>query len=303
MLIYILIALAAFGMSFFLMNWIATSFSLRKLSYIELRNAQIEEDLKKERKSKGKSFIRYKLAEYGYEGDIIPLAIVVAVVYVAIAAVLSLLGLGDLTGALIALPVSVATSLGVLSSMRRKRIAKFDRQLLKVLASVASHLEAGDIPQMAFQKAARLVDNPLRSELEATLASMVGSESLSTAIRRLEEDYPSKAMTLLVAALSIDDRVGARLAPALRQAQATLERQFELGAEASAEISQAKGEFYAISGIMGALGLVFLVLGGDAAREAYFSPAGIFFIGLAFANYLIGVWRANKIFNKAKGGV
>ena len=303
MLNVILIALAAIGMSYFLMNWIATSLSLRKLSYIELRNAQIEEDLKKERKTRGKSFLRYKLAEYGYEGDIVPLAIVMAVVYIAIAAILTMFGLNDLTGALVALPVSLLTSLGVLSSMRRKRLAKFDRQLLKVLASVASHLEAGDIPQMAFQKAARLVDNPLRSELEATLASMVGSESLSTAIKRMGENYPSKAMTLLIAALSIDDKVGARLAPALRQAQATLERQFELGAEASAEISQAKGEFYAISGIMAALGVVFLVLGGEAARTAYFSPLGLLLIGVALVNYFIGVWRGNKIFNKAKGGV
>lgn len=299
MLINILYGLAAGGAAYYLCAWIAARFELGRMTYIEVRNAQIEEELQHERKLNTVQRLDRFMSGLGYSGDWTPLLLGVALVYMLVAVGLSMARFGDVVGAAIALPISIVSSIAALSRARMQRSARFERQLLQVVSSVSTYLEAGDVPQMAFQKAARHVDNPLRGELESALASKVGSESLASAMKSLAERYPSRPMTLLVTALNIDDRVGAKLSPALRQAQKTLERQFELAAEANAEISQAKGEFYAISIVILLIGLFLMAGSGSAARDAYLSPTGAVVLGLTGANYLIGILRARGIFRKA----
>jgi Flp pilus assembly protein TadB len=301
-LLNVFLGIAAAGAAYYLAAWWSASRELRRLSYIEIRNAQIEEDLRMERRSSRRQRIEHRLANLGYEGDWTPLLVGVALIYLVIAVVLSFFGFGDAIGAVLALPIAIVGAVAALANTRRKRYAKFEQQLLKVLSSVAGHLEAGDTPPMAFQKAARLAENPMRTELQTALATQLGTETLSQTIGQLSTRYPSRAMTLLVAALSIDDRVGAQLSPALRQAQSTLERQFELSAEATAEISQARGEFFAISGVMATIGFALIAGSGGTAREAYASFMGIAVLALALANYGVGVWRALRIFRRAASG-
>ena len=302
MLLNVLLGIAAGGAAYYLAAWWAASRELRNLSYIEIRNAQMEEDLRIERQATRRQRVEARLANLGYEGDWTPLLVGIALIYLLIAVVLSFFGFGDVIGAVLALPISVFGAVAALANARRKRFNKFEMQLLKVLSSVAGHLEAGDTPPMAFQKAARLAENPMRRELQAALASQVGTETLSQTIGQLADRYPSRAMTLLVAALSIDDRVGAQLSPALRQAQSTLERQFELAAESTAEISQARGEFFAISGVMAAIAIALIAGSGGTAREAYSSFLGIAVLAVALLNYGVGVWRSMRIFKRAAAG-
>jgi Flp pilus assembly protein TadB len=302
MLTNILFGIAAGAAFYYLCAWWIAARELRSMTYIEVRNAQIEEDTQLERRSSRRERIEMQLTNLGYEGDWTPLLAGVAFLYLAIGVILSIFGFGNAIGAILALPLALFGAIAALISAGQKRRGRFERQLLQVLTSVAGHLESGDVPQMAFQKAARLVENPLRAELEAALASRIGSDSLSGAMRGLAMRYPSKSMQLLVAALAIDDTVGARLSPALRQAQTILERQFELAAEGNAEISQAKGEFFAISGVMATIALVFIVGSGGQAREAYSSAGGITVLVIALSNYLIGVFRARGVFRKAAAG-
>jgi tight adherence protein B len=301
-LLNILLGLAAGATAYYLCAWWATSRELRNMGYVDVRNAQIEEDTERERRLSRRQQIGQQLTNLGYEGDWTPLLIGVAFIYLTIAVALSFFGFGDALGAVLALPLALGGSIAALATARRRRSERFEKQLLQVLTSVAGHLESGDVPQMAFQKAARLVENPLRGELEAALAARIGTDSLSDAMRELAQRYPSKAMQLLVAALAIDDAVGARLSPALRQAQTILERQFELAAEGTAEISQARGEFYAITGVMAVIAMLLIAGSGSEAKAAYTSPGGIAVVGLALGNYVLGVFRARKIFRKAGRG-
>jgi Flp pilus assembly protein TadB len=147
-----------------------------------------------------------------------------------------------------------------------------------------------------------LIEDPLKRELQAALSKLVGSETLSSALKEISFKYPSKAIDMFLAALEIDELMGAKLAPILRQAQAVLESQFDLSAEAMAEITQAKGEFYGISAVMilVAFGMFFSSTG--LSKEAYLSPLGLFILSIVFANYFAGIFRTVLIFNKAKKG-
>jgi Flp pilus assembly protein TadB len=185
MLMNALLGIAASGAAYYLAAWWSSSRELRNLSYIEIRNAQIEEDIRLERKASRRQRVELRLANLGYEGDWTPLLVAVALIYLVVAVVLSFFGVGNTIGAVVALPISVIGAVASLANARRKRYAKFEQQLLKVLSSVAGHLEAGDTPPMAFQKAARLAENPMRQELQAALATQVGTETLSQTIGQL----------------------------------------------------------------------------------------------------------------------
>ena len=284
---------------YFLISYISSRRSLNSMNYIDVRNAQIEEDLLNERKLSLPKKIEQSLNGFGYSGNYLPLLAGITLLYLITSLFLTIIGVGNIIGVIISLPMSIGLTLITLSTLKKKSIARFERQLLQVLSVVVGYLEAGDVPTMAFYKAIRLVDDPLRGAFEKALASKIGSETLATVIEPLAKDYPSKSMFMLITALKIDDKVGAKLAPALRQAQKILERQFELSEEGKAEIAQAKSEFYAISIILFGIGLFLMVSTGDLTRNAYTSSLGIIVLSIALANYGLGVYRALKIFSKA----
>jgi Flp pilus assembly protein TadB len=300
--IVILAGLATFGAVWFLLNWIHESRRLSSLTYVEVRNAQIEEALHLERRGNRQQRTRARLRELGYQGDPAPLAIGVMFGYLVLAAVLTVAGLEPLQALAVALPTAFAGSFIGLRIARKRRHANAGAQVLQLLRTAVSYLESGNNPAQAFAKSAMLVDNPLRSDVAGLLASRVGTEPLAVALAPLSEKYPSQAMTLMLAALEVNDMVGSKLVPTLKQAEKIIEQQTELAAEANAEVSQAKAEFLGISIIIGLVGFLMLLSGGAQAKAAYASPLGIILIAIGVGNFALGVWRTMRVLAKARSG-
>lgn len=298
----ILAALASAGAVYFFVNWVAQARELRGRTYVEARNAQIEVELRKERQGTKQQRVRRRLEGIGYYGDPAPLAVGVAFGYIVLAAAMSILGADAFTAVVVSLPVaSIGTAL-VLRGSAKRRKARAGDQVAQLLRTVVTYLEAGASPAQAFTKATLLVDNPLRDDLSALLAARVGSDLLSKSLEPLGEKYPSQAMVLMLAALEVNDAVGAKLVPTLRQAERIVTQQAELAAEATAEVSQARSEFIGIASIIGGIGVLMLITGGEAARSAYLSPLGIVCILLGAANFAFGIWRTMKTMAKARSG-
>ena len=87
--------------------------------------------------------------------------------------------------------------------------------------------------------------------------------------------------------------------PVLRQAEHSATRSTELSAEATAEVAEAKTQFIGVT-IVTAL-IAFSLLGNSA--EAYSGVGPVTVISLGVMNYLWGVIRILKVFNKAKAGL
>jgi len=111
--------------------------------------------------------------------------------------------------------------------------------------------------------------------------------------------YPSAATKLLVAALEVNDAQGSHLVPVLKQAENSARRRIELAAEATAEVAEAKVQFIGVT-IVTAL-IAFSLLGNST--EAYSGTGPIMVITFGVLNYLWGVQRILKVFNKAKTGL
>lgn len=298
----ILLGLAVFATVYFFFSWLSEKRRIASLSYIDRKNLQISEGLARERREE-RNLIKAWLARIGYEGDMAPFLVGVAFLYLLIAAVSIVVGVSSVVALLLALPGSIGATVSMLGYLERRRQAAATAQMLQVLRNVITYLEAGNPPQQAFYKAAALVGNPLRDDILGALSAQVGAVGMGTALAPLRDRYDSPATRLLVSALEVNDIVGAKLVPTLKQAEDIIRRQLELSAEASAEISQAKAEFIGISAIIALIAFVLLIGAGDAARQAYTSPAGVAFIILGIGNYALGVWRTLRVFRKAKRGL
>lgn len=298
----ILLGIAMFASVYFCAAWLTERRRLRSLNYIDVRNMQISEEMARERQ-RGRGPLYFLLRRINYQGDPAPFLVGVAFLYLILAAACIIIGLTGPVALMVALPGALLVTISVLGHIERRRQALATTQMMQVLRNVITYLEAGNTPQQAFYKTAALVGNPLRGDIMSALASQVGTVGLGTALAPLKERYDSAATRLLVSALEINDIVGAKLVPTLRQAEEILRAQIELGAEASAEVSQAKAEFIGISAVIGVIAFSFLVGTGDEARAIYTSPTGITLLSLGAGNYAFGIWRALRTFRRAKRGL
>lgn len=290
------------GFVYFLATYVYNKLTLRKMGYVAVRNAQIAEDLYLERRGNRRERLQRQLEELGYGKDPWPLALLVVVSFAFCAALLNLLGFGALPSLLTAVPVSLGVAAVAIRTTKRRADSKVPAQTVQLLRNAVTYLESGSTPQQAFHKSAMLLENPLRKELLDALAARVGTEPLAETLAPIAERHPSQAMSLMLAALEVNDKVGSRLAPTLRQAELVVEQQLELSAEATAEVSQAKGEFIGVTILLGLIGAAMLLTSGDAARSAYLSPLGLAVLGLAVANFAFGVVRILRTLGRAKAG-
>jgi Flp pilus assembly protein TadB len=297
-----LLGVAVAGMTFFLLNWFGEVRRYRSLTRLERLDAQIDEEQRLlERRSLGETVNDFAVG-WGLQGLWAPALGLVTVTYLALAALLALAGVGDLVGALVALPTSAVAGLFLLRASKQREEVRFRKQLLQAFGVISAQIEAGDSINRALDKTVLMVEDPLRRELASAMAQMVGSTTLTNALRPIAAKYPSRAMDLFLAALEIDETMGAKLAPTLRQAQTTLERQFDLAAEATAEISQARSEFFGITIVMALVAFGMFTQSEGMARDAYSSPLGVSVIAAVVANYVFGIVRTARIFGKAKRG-
>jgi len=294
--------LLATGATFFLLAWVKELREFRSMNRLEQLSAQIEYERRLLDKETVSDRVDKLTITWGLQGLWGTSLGIVTVLYLGLAAVLALLGVSDILGAFLSLPVAVATGLMVMRSSRQREEIRFRRQLLQAFGIIASQIEAGDSINRALDKTVLMVEDPLRREMANALAGLVGTSSLTSVLRPVAQKYPSKAMDLFLAALEIDETMGAKLAPTLRQAQASLERQFDLAAEATAEISQARSEFIGISVVLAMVALGMFYAAEGVARDAYLSPLGIALLGGTVLNYIFGVLRTLRIFSKAKRG-
>jgi Flp pilus assembly protein TadB len=301
-MINFVVALLVGTFIFFIINAFYETKRYTNLSRVEKLSAQIDEEQRLIQKKSFLERVDNLVYKFGFQGITVPLFAIFTFLYVVLASIFTLLGVQDIIGILFALPLSFIVVYFFSKVSKKREEERFRRQLLQAFGIIATQIESGDSINRAIVKTSMLIEDPLKRELQAALSKLVGSETLSSALKEISVKYPSKAINMFLAALEIDELMGAKLAPILRQAQAVLESQFDLSAEAMAEITQAKGEFYGISAVMILVAFGMFISSTGLSKEAYLSPLGLFILSIVFANYFAGIFRTVLIFNKAKKG-
>jgi tight adherence protein B len=301
MMLILLASLATAGVVFFTARYFQMKSGYDALSRTEKHRVEVTANREAAEKEGMKVRLRKEMVRLGLGDNMFPFYAAVASVYLMVAAPLTLLGVSDIVGYVVAVPAAVGAAWTFSQVRSRKRRALFNRQLVDLLDQTIAQIEGGGGLVMALETVTLQMPEPIRDELSRVLASARASGDIIAPMRGLQEKYPSRAMDMFISALEIDQAEGHAIAPALKQASSLLKQDFALASEASAEVAQIKYEFWAVAGMIIGLG-VYLVLGGSPeTREAYYSGAGIIVVAAACANIAVGFWRFNRKLSKLKG--
>lgn len=298
----LLIFLGVAGTVFFLSRAVQMRTSYRSMSRVEARRVELEAAAERERRPSVQQRARRWVLSMGYDGDIFPFAAAMAFLYLAVTVGLTALSVPHTLAYLAGLPASfaaVAFTAKLITAQRRKR---FNTQLVDLLELVAGQIEGGTGAQRALAVVVPTMSDPIRSEMLAVLDAQLSTKDLVVSMTELAERYPSRAFSMFISALEIDKADGHAIGPAIRQAANLLNTDFQLRAEALAEASQQRSEFFFILAGLGALTGYLLLSADEAHMEAYLSPVGLIGLTVGAVNVLWGVVRVTKLFRRIQGG-
>lgn len=173
--------------------------------------------------------------------------------------------------------------------VRDRRRAEFVDQLPDVARLLSNAASAGRALPSAIHLASIELDAPAREEFALVHADLLVGRSLAESLARVRGRMPSRQLEVMVAALTIQQRVGGDLVRGLREMADTLEERRELIREVQTVMSGAALTGYVVAGA-GAVILVALVLWSpDVLREMMGSIQGAAFFGGAVASYTLGL--------------
>lgn len=284
------------------LNWLNATLEERRKTETQRRQDRIESEIAERNKTTLADRISQRLFVLGWQASPAPLALAVLFGYLTIAVLLSLVGLGGWLGVVIALPVTVGAVTVVASRAHTRRQRLFNRELLDAFDQFAANVRTAASPAKAIELQVDTLPEPIRSEMVWALDQHRANRPLAEAMADVSRRYPSRAMTLFVSALRINEQRGGRLADALEQAAESLRKETELSAEATAEVAQERFQFFGIVGLMGLIAVTILRQSYDSGLNILGSPVGIAGLAIGFGNFGLGIYRTLRLLNKAKGG-
>lgn len=297
----LLVLLAVGGTVYFLTRAVQMHSGYRAMGQLETKRVEMEAARARENRVGLRDRVWAQAQALGYDGEVFPFAAAMAFLYLAVSLGLTMAKVPSVLAYLAGLPVSVAVVLAAARWSASKRRRRFNEQLVDMLELVASQIDGGTGPQRALQVVVPTMAEPLRSEMTRALDDQVATKNLITAMQELAQRYPSRAFSLFISALEIDQAAGHSIAPAIRQAAALLNADFQLRSEAVAEVAQQRGEFFIILAVVAALA-GYMIFGGDEQNvDAYTSPIGLIALSAGFANVIWGVWRMLTMLRKLQG--
>lgn len=291
------------GSAFFAIRWSQIWRVEARKTELQKRREEIDYQTSLSNRQSLGAKIKRVFSDYGWEGDVTPLLMVSGVLYLVMVSVLSIIGIQGVPRAILALPASLLIVGGISASAANKKKRLFNKQLMQALDLFAAQLKSGLSSVRAMEQTLPSLPQPLRGEMAIALEKYRASAKLGDALAEVQERFPSRAMQMLVVSVRIDEERGGRMADALEQAADNVRKDFELGAEAQAELAQEKAQFYGIVLILGIFSYITLIRADENTMKSFTTMPGSAIIFIAAANAVFGIFRTLRVFSKAKGEI
>ena len=291
------------GSAFFAIRWSQIWRVEARKTELQKRREEIDYQASLSNRQSLGAKIKRVFSDYGWEGDVTPLLMVSGVLYLVMVSVLSIIGIQGVPRAILALPASLLIVGGISASAANKKKRLFNKQLMQALDLFAAQLKSGLSSVRAMEQTLPSLPQPLRGEMAIALEKYRASAKLGDALAEVQERFPSRAMQMLVVSVRIDEERGGRMADALEQAADNVRKDFELGAEAQAELAQEKAQFYGIVLILGIFSYITLIRADENTMKSFTTMPGSAIIFIAVANAVFGIFRTLRVFSKAKGEI
>jgi len=211
------------------------------------------------------------------------------------AALAIMLATGSAPLAILLAVLLAAMPFGGLRGLRRRRTARFERQLPDFLLSLAGALRAGAGMQGALQSIVAQSAPPLMQEFSMLLREQRMGVPLETAMAHLQQRMPVEGVLLLTSLLRIAAGTGGNLAQTLESVANTLRARLHLQGRIRALTAQGRMQAWIMAGLPVLLGIALALLNPEAMAPLWRTPAGWAVVLLVLLLEGVGIWLVRGI--------
>jgi len=202
---------------------------------------------------------------------------------------------GSLPLALVLSALLAAIPFSGLRGLRRRRLARFERQLPDFLLSLAGALRAGAGMQGALQSIVAQSPSPLAQEFSMLLREQRMGVSLDIAMEHLRQRMPVEGVLLFVSLLRIASGTGGNMAQTLEGVASTLRARLHLQGRIRALTAQGRMQAWIMACLPLFLGAALALLSPEAMAPLWRTPSGWMVILLVVMLEGMGMWLVRRI--------
>ena len=182
-----------------------------------------------------------------------------------------------------------------IAHLRKRRIAKFNVQLVDSLAQMSAAFKAGLTLQQAMESISREVPAPLGQEFGLTIKELKLGLPTEEALENLNKRVGSEDLDLVVTATNVARKLGGNMAEMYEIIAATIRERFRLEGKIKALTSQGKLQAWIVGLMPLFLGIVMNVMRPDLIGPFLRSTFGKIVIAIIIVMEIIGIWLIYKI--------
>ncbi|WP_028571496.1 type II secretion system F family protein [Desulfonatronum lacustre] len=175
-----------------------------------------------------------------------------------------------------------------LSRQKKKRSAKFMRQLPEALDLIARSLRAGHAFSTGMQLAAEEFEDPLGPEFETTLDEINFGVGVPEALRKMTERVECKDLNFFVVAVILQRETGGNLAEIIDKIATLIRERFKLFGKVKALAAEAVLSMYVLLILPFFIGIVIYFLNPDYMSVMFEETIGWFLLGGASIMMIFG---------------
>ncbi|MDA3863430.1 MAG: type II secretion system F family protein [Deltaproteobacteria bacterium] len=214
-----------------------------------------------------------------------------------IAFVLALLGfvIFGIFGAAILFNIGFIIPFWGIKVIRKKRVKKFNKQLVDALAQLAAAFKAGLTLQQGLESIGREVPPPLGQEFQLTVKEIKLGLPMEEALENLNSRVESVDLDLVVTATNVSRKLGGNMAEMYEIIAATIRERFRLEGKIAALTSQGKMQAWVVGLMPFFLGVVLNFMRPDLMGPFLASNFGKIMIGVIIVSEAIGIFWIYQI--------
>lgn len=225
-------------------------------------------------------------------GQIFILNIIVTVV----AAVVGLVAGGPMLMSLLAFGGFFAPG-GLIRFYRRRRIKRFNAQLVEALQQMANALKAGLTFAQAMEGIAKESQPPIQQEFGLFVKEVKLGVSLDDALMNMARRVGSDDLELMASSTTIARSLGGNMSEMFETISATIRERFRLEGKIEALTSQGRMQGWIVSAMPIALGIILNYMRPDLMAPMFGSFFGYMLVSIIFIMEVIGILLIRRIVN------
>ncbi|MBN2724842.1 MAG: type II secretion system F family protein [Deltaproteobacteria bacterium] len=179
--------------------------------------------------------------------------------------------------------------------IRKKRIAKFNKQLVDSLSQMSAAFKAGLTLQQAMESIAREVPPPLGQEFNLTVKEIKLGLPVEEALENMNKRVESEDLDLVVTATNVARKLGGNMAEMYEIIAATIRERFRLEGKIKALTSQGKMQAWVVGLMPLFLGIVLNAMRPDLMGPFLASTFGKALIVVVLVMEAMGIFWIYKI--------